>query len=254
MHNIKQLREFLKDDIRKRTDFTSTDQAMEVPMPPISLPLPEGKSTVPLPQWRGVVQPQGGLADLIEGRKSRRGFKDEPVTAQELSFLLWATQGIRKDIPGRVLRNVPSAGNRHPAETFISLLMPAKDSLTGDSVAPGLYRYLPREHALLPLGCPENLAEKTQQATLDQAFVSKAAVVFFWAVVPYRTEWRYAQASHKVIALDLGHICQNLYLACESVGLGTCAIAAYDQPLADRLLDLDGLDVFVAYAAPVGKL
>lgn len=60
-------------------------------------------------------------------------------------------------------------------------------------------------------------------------------------------------ASHKVIALDAGHVCQNLYLACEAVGAGACAIAAYDQDAMDELLGVDGRDEFTVYLAPVGK-
>ena len=50
------------------------------------------------------------------------------------------------------------------------------------------------------------------------------------------------------------HICQNLYLACEAADAGTCAIAAYDQELADSLIGVDGENEFVLYMAPVGKL
>ena len=67
-------------------------------------------------------------------------------------------------------------------------------------------------------------------------------------------EWRYGAAAHKVIALDAGHVCQNLYLACEAIGAGTCAVAAYDQEAIDRLLRLDGEEEFVVYLAPVGKV
>ena len=58
----------------------------------------------------------------------------------------------------------------------------------------------------------------------------------------------------KVIAVDAGHVCQNLYIACEAVRAGTCAIAAYDQELADALVGVDGEDEFVLYMAPVGKV
>ena len=81
-----------------------------------------------------------------------------------------------------------------------------------------------------------------------------AAVTFIWTAVPYRMEWRYSLAAHKVIALDAGHVCQNLYLACEAVGAGTCAIAAYDQQELDELLGLDGDTEFAVYLAPVGKI
>jgi nitroreductase len=49
-------------------------------------------------------------------------------------------------------------------------------------------------------------------------------------------------------------VCQNLYLACEAISSGTCAIAAYDQEEIDHLLRLDGEDEFVVYLAPVGKV
>ena len=67
-------------------------------------------------------------------------------------------------------------------------------------------------------------------------------------------EWRYDLSAHKVIALDAGHVCQNLYLACEAIDAGTCAMAAYDQDAIDRLLRLDGRDEFVIYLASVGKI
>ena len=53
---------------------------------------------------------------------------------------------------------------------------------------------------------------------------------------------RYGLAAHKVIAVDAGHVCQNLYLACEAIQAGTCAIGAYDQVKADVLIQVDGKD------------
>ncbi|WP_277058907.1 nitroreductase family protein [Trichlorobacter lovleyi] len=72
--------------------------------------------------------------------------------------------------------------------------------------------------------------------------------------MPSRTEWRYAEASCKVIALDAGHVCQNLYLACQAINAGTCAIAAYRQDLMDALLGVDGNEELTVYLAPVGKV
>ena len=65
-------------------------------------------------------------------------------------------------------------------------------------------------------------------------------------------EWRYDIAAHKVIAIDVGHVCQNLYLACEAIESGTCAMAAYDQKKMDALLRIDGQDEFTIYLASVG--
>jgi hypothetical protein len=52
---------------------------------------------------------------------------------------------------------------------------------------------------------------------------------------------------------ELSFLCQNLYLACQGIGAGTCAIAAYDQDACDRLLGVDGDEEFTIYIAPVGK-
>jgi nitroreductase len=58
----------------------------------------------------------------------------------------------------------------------------------------------------------------------------------------------------KGILLDAGHVCHNLYLACESIGCGTCAIVEFRQEEIDRFLGLDGEDELVVYLAPVGKV
>ena len=90
-------------------------------------------------------------------------------------------------------------------------------------------------------------------ASFGQDYPAQSAVTFVWAAVPYRMEWRYGLAAAKVIALDAGHVCQNLYLACEAIGAGTCAVAAYDQGAVDRLLRVDGKEEFAIYLAAVGK-
>jgi SagB-type dehydrogenase family enzyme len=118
----------------------------------------------------------------------------------------------------------------------------------------GFYRYLPLEHQLVVEYRDDNAAGKIASAAFEQNWMSSAAVVFVWSTIPYRMEWRYGLAAHKVILLDAGHVCQNLYLACEAIGAGTCAVAAYDQELMDQLLRIDGEDEFVIYLAAVGKV
>jgi SagB-type dehydrogenase family enzyme len=117
-----------------------------------------------------------------------------------------------------------------------------------------MYRYLPLSHKLLFMYEDENIGEKVISATVDQKFAGLGAVTFIWSCIPYRSEWRYSLSAHKTMLLDAGHVCQNLYLACEATGCGTCAIAAYDQKLADELIKVDGEDEFSIYIAPVGKI
>lgn len=250
---MKELRGYLKDLIRQKTDFSMTGQAQGIPMPPIQKPVPDGETPVALPQWREAVYPEGTLDKLIGERRSLRKYAETPLSAEEISFLLWATQGVSQATSGRVFRTVPSAGNRHSTETYLVLTRPALSRTGGSDLQTGLWRYLPLEHALLFLDCPDDLPGRIGKAVKDRAHVSQAPAVFFWACIPYRTEWRYAEASHKVIALDAGHICQNLYLAAGAIGCGTCAIAGYEQAAADALFHLDGEEEFIIYLAPVGK-
>ncbi len=241
-------REFLKDTIRLETDFSQTDQNRGVSPPPLEKPFAADARRLGLPpvgRWEGIEMID--LATAIGNRQSRRSFSPEPLTLDELSFLLWATQGVREQDHGTVLRTVPSAGNRHALETYLAV-----QRVKG--VEPGFYRYLPLEHQLLHLFHEEQMPRKLTEATLGQAFVGRAAVVLVWTAIPYRMEWRYGLTAHKVIALDAGHVCQNLYLACEAIQAGTCAVAAYHQQLMDRLVRVDGSEEFVIYLAPVGKI
>lgn len=250
---IKERRAFLKGDIWDTVDFSFSDQSLGVPMPPVQKPVPAGESAVLLPDWRGTVKPEGSLDALILSRRSLRRYTEEPLSSEEISFLLWSTQGVREEKPGRVFRTVPAGGNRHSTETYLILTKTAKSQNDSTVFSPGVWRYLPLSHSLLFLSCPDNLQDAVTEAADGQSFVGLAPAIFFWACIPYRSEWRYQEASHKVIAIDAGHICQNLYLASGSIGCGTCAIAAYEQKKADALLDIDGEDEFVIYLAPVGK-
>ena len=243
------LKFFLKDTVRKMVDFSTTAQNRGLPAPPLQKPYPPGAALVPLPGpgggWPGVAPVP--LAEAVANRRSRRVFDDTPLTLAELGFLLWASQGLRKAPGASGFRTVPSAGCRHALETYLAVFRV-------EGLAKGLYRYLPVEHGLLLEDQPDVLEGQVSRAAFDQRFVARGAVTFFWTTVPERMEWRYAEASYKVIALDAGHVCQNLYLACEAVGAGTCAVAAYDQEACDALLGVDGEAEFTVYLAPVGKV
>jgi SagB-type dehydrogenase family enzyme len=142
---------------------------------------------------------------------------------------------------------VPSGGSRHAFETYLA-------ANRVDGLEPGIYRYLALEHKLIRVSSPPDLPAQLGKACFGQDFAGTAAAVFFWSCIPYRCEWRYAVAAHKTLAQDSGHVCQNLYIACEALGLGTVAIGSYHQETADALCGLDGTDEFVIYAAPVGRV
>lgn len=242
-------RSFLKDSIRLEVDFSRTDQNLGMEPPPVQKPPRAEQELIRLPDQENFRAFSGtDLITAIADRCSHRRFHKQPLSLTETAFLLWATQGIREVLgPGFALRTVPSAGCRHAFESY--LLVSDVETLEN-----GVYRYLPLEHALVFEHRVDNMAARLTQATLGQAFIATAPATFVWAVVPYRMEWRYDLAAHRVVGLDAGHLCQNLYLACKAIGAGTCAIAAYHQVYMDRLLGIDGDDEFTLYLAPVGKV
>lgn len=243
-------RQFLKDSLRKTIDFRKSHQHQGVPEPPKQKAVADDLPRIALPavdEWRPEIG-QINLIDTIANRKSRRNFNKTPLTLSELSFLLWATQGQRNPGNGQPhFRTVPSAGARHSFETYLFIS-------AVESVPAGLYHFLPLSHELVLLyESDPSLQGKLARAALGQKFVASSAVTFVWTTIPYRMEWRYLGSAHRVILLDAGHVCQNLYLACESITAGTCAIAAYDQEAMDDLLQIDGEEEFTVYLAPVGK-
>ena len=249
MDSIQTYRQFLKSDAWEEWSKMETDQRKEMPPPPPQKPYPKDATLIDLVPPQDLTVGKMPLIEAIRQRKSRRKFTKEALTLEELSFLLWASQGVLQLIQnGQVTRRtVPSGGSRHPFVTYLAVNRVKE-------LEPGLYRYLPLEHKLCFLGADVELADKIADASHKQPFVGNCAVTFIWTTIPYRTEWRYSIVSPKIIAQDSGHLCQNLYLASEAIGAGTCAIGAYDQDKMDRILGLDGANEFVIYVAPVGKI
>lgn len=185
------------------------------------------------------------LVHAILTRRSERKFLDQGISLTELGWLLFATQGIHEATSRGSRRTSPSAGARHPFETYIAVF-------NVEGLDEGIYLYRPYEHDLLLVSRPENLREQCRDALNGQGW--DAPVIFLWTAVPYRTHWRYPGRMPKLVALDAGHLCQNLYLACAAIDGGTCAIGAYDQGKCDALLGVDGETELMVYAAPVGKI
>jgi len=250
MKDFRQQREFLKDSLRKIIDFRESDQHRGVPAPALEEPAGEDLPRLDLPGRAAfaLALKERDIELALANRQSRRNFNGDRLSLEELAFLLWATQGVRKpQLQAPHFRTVPSAGARHSFETFLFVQRV-------EGVPAGLYRYLPLSHQLVLLReWQADWRQLLSRAVFGQHFVGNGAVVLVWTTVPYRMEWRYLEAAHRVILLDAGHVCQNLYLACEAIKAGTCAIAAYDQEAIDELLGVDGTNQFAIYLAPVGK-
>ncbi len=234
-----------------KEEFDS-DQKLLRGQPPL-VKAQTSETVVPLTREFGGLAMENDFVKILQRRRSNRVFTGERMTADQLSFLLWATQGV-KGIRGNhyaTLRTVPSAGARHPFETYLYV-----KSVEG--LKPGYYHYLPMEHSLelLREEDPEkkDSAQRITDSVRGQKWALRANVIFYYSIVPYRGEWRYAFNAHRVMMMDAGHVTENLYLACTALGLGTCAIGAVDEEVGNGLFGLDGTEEYIFYAAPVGTV
>jgi len=230
-----------------------TDARRGVAPPPIQKPYPADSKRLDLIAADKLAVGTMSVKDAIRSRRSRREFSSASFSLEELSYLLWSTQGISRidtNEAGQVTshyRTVPSGGARHPFESYLVVSRV-------EGVAPGVYRYLPVEHQLLLLREDATAGAQVMAACYGQTFIGGAAVTFVWSALPYRTEWKYGSIAQKLVAIEVGHVCQNLYLAAESLHGGACASMGYSQARLDALLGLDGKDEFVVYLAAAGKL
>ena len=252
----RQGRDFLKsrdtmEMERNGLEGYQTDQELKRPQPPL-VKAPMTGNPIDLPRDFEDLGMEDNLVQLLLKRKSSRVYTQEDMSLLQLSFLLWGTQGV-KDIRGKsyaTLRTVPAGGARHPFETYLLVRQV-------EGLVPGMYHYLPMTHQLELLSAqedPQALLDFAEESLCGQRWAANANVVFYWSFVPYRSEWRYGIFAHKLIMADMGHVGENLYLACAALGLGTCGIGAYDQALCDKAFQLDGEEEYTVYTQTVGTV
>jgi len=191
---------------------------------------------------------------ILDIRRSVRNYDaDAMMTQSQLAFLLHSAQGIqeyRGNNETATLRPVPSGGARHPFETYVAVK-------NVEGLESGIYYYAPVANVgekKVSLTYMRALPDEAQVSLMlmGQAWAAKAQAIVFLTCVPYRSEWRYVELSHRVVLIDLGHVGQNLMLSAASMGLGSCCMAAYDQALCDEALNVDGTDEYTVYAVAVG--
>lgn len=161
------------------------------------------------------------IALMLGRRRSMREFSSRPLSAHEIGQLLWAAQGITDAARG--LRTAPSAGALYPLEV---------DAVTER----GLFRYRPRNHALL-LRDARDLRPALSRAALSQACIAHAACVFAIFVMPQRTSVKYGARGLRYAVLEAGHAAQNILLQACALGLGAVPVGAFDDAAVAHALD-----------------
>lgn len=199
----------------------------------IALPKPENFGGLPTPE-------------CIRRRRSVRDYTRQPITLDELSRLIYLTGGITGQRWGQRLRAAPSAGALYPIEIY-----PLIHRVEG--LAPGLYHYAVREHALERLR-EADLRAEIARIGLMQEFLGQANLVLVFSAIFQRLRWRYRERSYRYALLEAGHLGQNVYLAATSMGLGACAVGAFIDDDLNALLGVDGEQEAALYMLAVGRV
>ena len=152
--------------------------------------------------------------DVLSRRRSIRNYKADPVSMEELSQLLWATQGVTARMGPYALRTAPSAGALYPVETYI-LINRVKD------LEAGIYHYDVRQHRLEVVRKGDSGAAAAQ-AGLGQEMLQEAALVLIWTAVVGRSKWKYRERAYRYIYMDAGHIGQSAYRGSRTVAAIRC--------------------------------
>ncbi|ABD41684.1 conserved hypothetical protein [Methanospirillum hungatei JF-1] len=235
-------------DFIRKTRYTcpiTTDQMRGIPSPPLEDDF-EG-TVIALPDPDAGLLVNLDLSVAIEARESIRTYQDTPLSIEDLSYLLWCTQGVKWIMEDCTFRTVPSAGARHAIDTYLY----ARDV---HGLKSGLYRFLALEHSLGAISEEQQIPEIVYKGGLNQDCIQKASVCFIWVANSYRMTWRYGERGFRDIFLEGGHICQNLYLSSQVVGCGVCAIGAFNDDEINHLIGIDGEKKFAVYMAAVGKI
>jgi SagB-type dehydrogenase family enzyme len=198
----------------------------------------EAVPALPEPDTTGGI----GVEEALEARRSVRRYADRGLTLAEVGQLLWAAQGITSP---RGFRAAPSAGALYPFTVYL---------VAGevDGLPAGAYSYSPDGH-LLQAGVPGDLRAELQRACLGQECVGAAPACLVLVAEPSVTTSVYTRRGTMYVHMEAGHISQNIYLQCESLGLGTVAVGALDPDRIGEMLELSG-DSEPMYVMPVGAV
>lgn len=175
------------------------------------------------------------LEEALATRRSLRDFADSPLTASEMSQLLWAAQGITEAGGGRT---APSAGGLYPLEVYVA-------------TAEGVFHYRPAEHGLRMVA-DRDVREALAEVALGQEPVREAPVVFVVTAVFDRTAAKYGDRAVRYVHLEAGHAAQGVLLQAVALGLGGVPIGAFDDAGVQEVLGLP-VEHEPLYLIPVGR-
>jgi SagB-type dehydrogenase family enzyme len=182
---------------------------------------------------------QKSVEEALSKRRSARGYKEDSLTVEQISQLLWAAQGVTEEWGGRT---APSAGALYPLELYLMV-----GEVTG--LKPGLYHYHPADHALSQTKA-DDLREEVTEASLYQDEILRAPATLIITALYERTTKKYGERGIRYVHMEVGSVAENVYLQAESLGLGTVLIGAFDD---ENVKEVLGIEEEPLGIMPLGK-
>jgi SagB-type dehydrogenase family enzyme len=193
---------------------------------------------LPAPKLKGDIS----LEEAISKRRSVRDYKNDAITLEQLSQLLWSGQGVTAM---DFFRAAPSAGASYPLELFV---------IAGNvkGLDAGVYHYNVKEHSLslhITGDIRENLGTT---AAFNQKCLSQAPVAISICAVYERTMKTYGKRGERYVHIDTGHAAENIALQAVALGLATVMVGAFEDKKVSEILSLSD-ELKPMYIIPVGK-
>jgi SagB-type dehydrogenase family enzyme len=194
---------------------------------------------VPLKLPEPKLESQTSVEQTLLKRRSVREYKEDSLSLEQISCLLWSAQGITSEWGGRTS---PSAGALYPLEIYLAV-----GKVKG--LKPGLYHYEPGKHAIVHTmeGDPRG---KLTEASLGQDEILNAPVSIIITAIYARTMKKYEQRGIRYVHMEAGAAGENIYLQAESLGLGTVFIGAFEDEEVKKVLGIEEVPLGIM---PIGK-
>jgi len=161
------------------------------------------------------------LEKAIRKRRTIRSFSDEPVTEQQFSQILWAAQGITEESGFK--RAAPSGGALYPVDIYAVV---GRNGIKG--LLAGVYRYNPNNHSVTKVADGDRKKD-VAIASLSQMWMAEAAVLFVVTAEYDRITIKYGNRGVRYALIEVGHVGQNIFLQCQTLGLAAGIVGAFDD-------------------------
>jgi SagB-type dehydrogenase family enzyme len=178
-----------------------------------------GDLSLPSPSRQGVIS----VEEALNSRRTHRSFQGRALSLTQFAQMLWAAYGVTAVSGGRQLKTAPSAGGMYPIDIY---------AVVGDggveSVAPGVYHYLPESHAVRSVSSGD-VRKEVANACLRQLWMAEAPLFLVITGEYARSNAKYGPRGVVYTHIEAGHVGQNVFLQAEALGLKAAIVGAFQK-------------------------